>query len=69
MVVSGWDDSELYIGAFSDVCNKCRYLLDGGFKRKCKAFDEIPLEIWKGKNRHRKPYPGDNGIQFEPVKE
>lgn len=38
-------------------------------KKKCKAFNEIPDEIIIGSNRHEKPIPGDNGIQFEPIKE
>lgn len=33
----------------------------------CKAFpDGIPLEVWRGEHEHTKPYPGDNGIMFEP---
>jgi hypothetical protein len=32
----------------------------------CKAFpDGIPDEIAYGTNLHLKPFPGDNGIQFE----
>lgn len=32
----------------------------------CKAFpDGIPGEIAYGSNLHIKPYPGDNGIQYE----
>ena len=32
----------------------------------CEAFpDGIPAEIAYGDNPHLKPYPGDNGIQFE----
>lgn len=32
----------------------------------CKAFPEsIPNEIAYGDNDHTKPFPGDNGIQFE----
>ena len=34
----------------------------------CEAFgDEIPGEVLAGRNRHLKPYPGDNGVQFEPI--
>jgi hypothetical protein len=32
----------------------------------CKAFpDGIPSEIAYGDNKHLKPYPGDNGIQYK----
>ena len=62
------DDSELSIPNFSDVCSFCKHVsLEQ--KRKCAAFRDglIPLEIWNGDNDHRKPFPGDNGIQFEPA--
>lgn len=33
----------------------------------CKAFPEgVPSEIQSTKIQHNKPYPGDNGIMFEP---
>lgn len=33
----------------------------------CLAFPKgIPKEIAYGGNKHIEPYPGDNGIQFEP---
>ena len=32
----------------------------------CEAFpDGIPAEIAYGRNKHLKPFPGDNGIQYE----
>ena len=51
------------------VCVYCRHWRpkDG---RTCDAYpekDTIPLPIWLGENDHRQPYPGDHGIQFEPV--
>ena len=45
-------------------CYQCKHKLDG---LRCKAFEKIPSEIIKGDNDHRKPYPGDNGIQFEAL--
>lgn len=60
------DDSVFMEGVYSPVCTFCRHWAVDF--RKCAAFSgEIPLEIWMGENNHRQPYPGDNGIQFEPV--
>jgi hypothetical protein len=52
---------------FSPVCAYCRHLDPSGEPR-CTAFpDGIPQPIWVGDNDHRRPYPGDHGIRFEPL--
>jgi hypothetical protein len=38
----------------------------------CAAFPDapgIPLAIWTSEKDHRQPYPGDNGIRYEPMPE
>ena len=48
-------------------CQVCKHYLGGGY---CEAFMErVPHAILRGKHDHRTPYPGDNGIRFEAVKE
>jgi hypothetical protein len=48
-------------------CVKCKHLL-GIWK--CTAYpDGIPQPILEAKNDHTEPYEGDNGIQFETLKE
>jgi hypothetical protein len=52
--------------AISDVCDTCKHLRSQAFHN-CAAFpDGIPMEIWNGRNDHRQPFAGDNGIQYEP---
>ncbi len=62
------DNSALRYRVLGGYCVKCKYLKDRK-EYKCKAFDVIPETIWNGDNDHIKPYPGDNGIQFEPAEE
>jgi len=55
------------IPVYSPVCLFCKHLINADpLIRKCKAFKEIPLKIWTGKNKHTKLYPGQkNDIIFK----
>ena len=49
-------------------CNSCIHRVE--YSSKCAAFPKgIPDEILLGDFDHQNPYPGDNGIRFEPIKE
>ena len=58
-----------FIGTKDDfyfpICNDCKHKLKD---LTCRAFpNRIPDEILEGKTDHHFEYPGDNGIQFEPI--
>ena len=61
-------DADLRQTRISPICWWCTRLRENGIDRQCDAFpDGIPSAIWEGEADHRVPYPGDQGIQFEPV--
>ena len=76
-IVDAWDIEEQLIDDFllqdkilnsGFSCTLCKHLHDD--KISCDAFPEaIPPDISSSLIDHRKPYPNDNGIMFEPKKE
>lgn len=49
--------------AYESQCDSCAHY--DALTNTCEAFpDKIPDEIIKNEFDHRKPHPGDNGIQF-----
>ena len=47
-------------------CTTCKNIFEG--TTNCKAFPQgIPEELLEGKWDHTEPYPGDNGILYDPV--
>lgn len=49
-------------------CVFCKHYRKGDEGPECDAFpDSIPSVILRNERDHRKPYDGDNGIQFEPI--
>lgn len=49
----------------SQQCITCKHFR---FAWTCDAFpDGIPTGIATGQHDHTEPFPGDNGIRFEPI--
>ena len=46
----------------------CFYCKNYKEKRKCKAFNKIPDEIFINGNDHTEQFKDDNGIRFEEIK-
>jgi hypothetical protein len=55
--------------AFPVQCQSCKHSRpDSGPGNVCAAFpDGIPTKIIASRHDHRKPYPGDHGIRYEPL--
>jgi len=48
-------------------CQRCKHYQGAS---ECAAYpDGIPAQIVQNTHDHREAYPGDNGIQFEPIEE
>lgn len=62
-------NEEFKISVVSPVCTRCQnFDISNPVARKCSAFpNDIPLEIWEGKNDHTREFAGDNGIRFTPI--
>ena len=75
-ILESWDQEERILDRQSLAmknwksgfsCRKCKHLNKDNIS--CDAFpDVIPQDIIEGVFDHRKPFPGDNGILFEPKK-
>lgn len=58
-----WQTANLVISQ----CFHCKHWRDAGT---CDAFPEsVPDRILTNKHDHRQPFPGDNGILFEPLED
>jgi len=65
-------DSSPVLFIVNDQCWRCKHLHK--HFAACDAFPDfmeggIPNDLYTGKVLHDKPYPGDNGILFEPKEE
>lgn len=61
-----WDDGSVKPQP-PPQCPSCRNLIDRE-RWRCRAYPlGIPAAILVGRWDHRRPFPGDNGIRFEPA--
>ena len=58
------------VSSINPYCFRCKHFSQGSDekgKSKCQAFpDGIPFDMCIEPGHHTKPFPGDNGILFEP---
>ena len=60
-------DRSFDITIYSPQCLLCKNYRPNDLGRQCKAFVAIPLPIWNAQTLHDRPYPGDHGVQFDPI--
>lgn len=52
------------------ICYGCKHFIPDSPDLTCGAFENgIPFVVLSSQHDHRQPYPGDNGIQFEPIED
>ena len=66
-----WVSQEVY-NEYMKQCGICRHLHRKASRKgffACDAFtdEQIPEELWSNEKSHAKPYPGDNGLCFDPI--
>lgn len=64
------DDKWERIRTPSDLCDcfRCKHKIGYNWPYACAAFpDGVPEKLRQPRAKHRTPYPGDHGIQFEPI--
>lgn len=57
------EENALTLDLNSTLCLYCRWKIN---VNSCKAYENIPKEVFYQFIDHRNPYKGDNGITFEP---
>ena len=51
-------------------CENCKNRFKTLGTPRCRAYpDIIPIQLYEQLVSHKKPFPGDNGIMFEPTEE
>jgi hypothetical protein len=50
----------------SIICGYCEHIISKS-DRKCRAFKNIPLNIWEGLHDHKTAYHGDGGFLYSPA--
>ena len=67
--LSDMDEDDRMMICTEPICAKCKHLVMACRREPyCRAFpDGIPDDIFIGRYNHRKLFPGDRGVRFEPI--